>query len=79
MLDAAQHFPDLTFIDFGSGFKVPYRPSDVGTDIEALAAQLVPRFDEFCQQYGRPLQSEFEPGKFLVEVKRVIFLQRLMW
>jgi diaminopimelate decarboxylase len=66
LLDAAQHFPDLTFIDFGSGFKVPYRPSDVGTDIEALAAQLVPRFDEFCQQYGRPLQMQFEPGKFLV-------------
>ena len=25
MLDLAEHFPDLDYVDMGSGFKVPYQ------------------------------------------------------
>jgi diaminopimelate decarboxylase len=31
-----------------------------------LGGQLQTRFNDFCKQYGRPLQLWFEPGKFLV-------------
>lgn len=61
-----RYFPDLEFIDFGSGFKVPYKPNDVFTDIEELGAELSERFNEFCKDYGRDLELWFEPGKFLV-------------
>ena len=40
LFEAAQEFPDLKFIDFGSGFKVAYREGDVTTDIEQLGARL---------------------------------------
>ena len=63
---AAQHFPDLQFIDFGSGFKVAYKEGDVATDIPQLARLMEDSFQEFCQQYGRELEMWFEPGKFIV-------------
>ncbi len=66
LFDAAKDFPDLTFIDFGSGFKVAYKPNDVTTDIEELGQLLGSRFLEFCKEYGRELELWFEPGKFLV-------------
>ncbi|HUN17801.1 MAG TPA: diaminopimelate decarboxylase, partial [Saprospiraceae bacterium] len=36
LFDAALKFPDLEFIDFGSGLKVPYQTDDVSTDIEEV-------------------------------------------
>ena len=66
LFEQAEHFPDLTFIDFGSGFKVPYKPDDHSTDIEELGEKLSARFKEFCTEYGRELELWFEPGKFLV-------------
>ena len=66
LFDAAKHFRELKFIDFGSGFKVPYKEVDIQTDIEELGEKLSQRFLEFCKLYGRDLTLAFEPGKFLV-------------
>lgn len=66
LFDAAKHFRELKFIDFGSGFKVPYKEGDIQTDIEELGEKLSQRFLEFCKLYGRDLTLAFEPGKFLV-------------
>lgn len=63
---AEEYFPDLEYMDFGSGFKVPYKPNDHSTDIESLGEKLGNRFNEFCEKYGRKLTMMFEPGKFLV-------------
>ena len=66
LFDTAKHFRELKFIDFGSGFKVPYKEGDIQTDIEELGEKLSQRFLEFCKLYGRDLTLAFEPGKFLV-------------
>ncbi len=66
LFDAARHFKDLEFLDFGSGFKVPYKKDDIETDIEELGKKLSKRFNEFCTEYGKNLTLIFEPGKFLV-------------
>lgn len=66
LFNQAVSFPDLEFIDFGSGFKVPYKPNGNATDIESLGASLSKRFNDFCKSYGRELSLVFEPGKFLV-------------
>jgi diaminopimelate decarboxylase len=66
LFSTAQHFEDLDYIDFGSGFKVPYKPGGIATDIEDLGQRLSTRFNRFCEEYGRPLTLMFEPGKFLV-------------
>ena len=36
LMDVALDFPELEYIDFGSGFKVPYKPNDAETNIEEL-------------------------------------------
>lgn len=66
LFNVAKNFPDLTFLDFGSGFKVPYKAGDIETDVEELGEQLTQRFLAFQAEYGRPLALAFEPGKFLV-------------
>lgn len=66
LLNAASDFPDLDYLDFGSGFKVPYKEGGIATDIEDLGDRLGERFNQFCQEYGRDLELMFEPGKFLV-------------
>lgn len=66
LFDTAAHFKDLEFIDFGSGFKVPYKQGDIETNIEELGEKLGNRFNEFCKEYGKDLTLAFEPGKFLV-------------
>jgi diaminopimelate decarboxylase len=66
LFDAAKDFPNLEFIDFGSGFKVAYKEGDITTDIEELGAALSARFLEFCKSYGKDLELWFEPGKYLV-------------
>lgn len=66
LLDTAKQFEGLRFIDFGSGFKVPYKPEDYATDIESFGKRLGKRFAEFNKEYGQKLTFMFEPGKFLV-------------
>jgi diaminopimelate decarboxylase len=66
LFDAARNFKDLDFLDFGSGFKVPYKKDDIETDIEELGRKLSKRFLAFEKEYGRELTLAFEPGKFLV-------------
>ena len=66
LFETAKNFKNLEFIDFGSGFKVPYKAGDIETNIEELGKKLSSRFNEFCKNYGKELTLAFEPGKFLV-------------
>ncbi|MEM7085487.1 MAG: diaminopimelate decarboxylase [Bacteroidota bacterium] len=66
LFETAKNFDRLDFIDFGSGFKVPYKEGDIETNVEEMGKKLSNRFNEFCDNYGKELTLAFEPGKFLV-------------
>jgi diaminopimelate decarboxylase len=66
LFEAAKDFPNLRFLDFGSGFKVAYKDGDKVTDIEDLGSRLSQVFNDFCVRYGKPLELWVEPGKFIV-------------
>ena len=66
LFDVARQFEGLEFIDFGSGFKVPYKENDIETNIEELGEKLTKRFHRFCKNYGKEVTLAFEPGKFIV-------------
>jgi diaminopimelate decarboxylase len=66
LFDAALDLNDLEYIDFGSGFKVPYKEGDIETDIEELGIKLSKRFNDYVKSSGKDLTLMFEPGKFLV-------------
>ncbi len=66
LFDIAKHFDKLQFIDFGSGFKVPYKEGDKATNLTDMGAKMREVFKAFTKEYGRELEIWFEPGKYLV-------------
>lgn len=62
----AGRFPDLRFVDFGGGFKVPYEPDEEKIDYKEFGKRCVTLFEEFCRRFGKKLLLMFEPGKYLV-------------
>ncbi|MGE5519467.1 MAG: diaminopimelate decarboxylase [Candidatus Dadabacteria bacterium] len=66
MFEVAEHFPDITFVDLGSGFKVPYHEDDVQTDVFSLGEKVCEAFKKYEQEKGKKLEAWFEPGKFIV-------------
>jgi diaminopimelate decarboxylase len=66
MFGIAAHFPDLDFIDLGSGFKVPYKEDELETDVYLLGARVAEAAEEFEKEFGKKLEIWFEPGKYLV-------------
>ena len=66
LLGVAREFPEVEYLDFGSGFKVAYKPGDVQTDMAAFGRALQERVEAFGRVRGRPVAMVFEPGKFLV-------------
>jgi diaminopimelate decarboxylase len=66
IFDIAKNFSSLSFLDFGSGFKVAYKEGDYTTNIKELGEKMKIAFSAFCKSYGRELEIWFEPGKYLV-------------
>lgn len=64
LFDLIPLFKDLTYIDLGGGFKVPYKTGDAETDIQLLAQKVKESFDN--HPHDKHLQIWFEPGKYLV-------------
>ena len=65
-LATPERFPELEFMDFGGGFKVPYKPDEVRVDYVKMGAEITALFSEFCKKYGKDLAMKFEPGKYMV-------------
>ncbi len=66
MLETVNHFPNLKYIDLGSGFKVPYQPGDPETEVDLLGSKVAQVFKQFEKDSGKKLEVWFEPGKYLV-------------
>ncbi|MFM2393531.1 MAG: diaminopimelate decarboxylase, partial [Bacteroidota bacterium] len=75
MLNAANSFENLDYIDFGSGFKVPYKDDGIKTDISDLGQKISMRFNQFCKEYGKDIMLMFEPGKYLVSEAGYFFVK----
>jgi diaminopimelate decarboxylase len=66
MLDLATHFPNIKYLDLGSGFKVPYAPDEKATDVELLGQKMAETLAAFQKETDKDLEIWFEPGKYLV-------------
>ncbi len=72
LFDVAKQLKTIEFIDFGSGFKVPYHESDVQVNVADLGKKISKAFNAFCKEYGKELELWFEPGKYLVSESGVL-------
>jgi diaminopimelate decarboxylase len=61
----ATGFPDITFLDFGGGLGVPYKPDEQQLDIEALRVKTTECFRHIRAALGRELTLKIEPGRYL--------------
>ncbi len=69
---AAKLFPDLKYLDLGSGLKVKYHNHDTEIDLHAYAEHI----REKTAELDRPLKIILEPGKFLT-AEAGVFLMRV--
>lgn len=70
-----EDFPDLEFVDFGGGFKVPYEPNEHRIDYANFGKGIVKIFSEACKRYGKDLIMCFEPGKCIVAESGYLLVQ----
>ncbi|WP_294299658.1 diaminopimelate decarboxylase [uncultured Chryseobacterium sp.] len=66
MLELSEHFPNLKYLDMGSGFKIPYQNTEEETDVKTLGKKVEQKISEFSASTGKKFELWFEPGKFLV-------------
>ena len=66
LFDIIPLFKELSSIDLGGGFKVPYKKGDAETDMPLLAQKVHEAFANHPNPNGKHLQVWFEPGKFMV-------------
>ncbi|HTO14843.1 MAG TPA: diaminopimelate decarboxylase [Edaphocola sp.] len=66
MFELSSHFPDLKYLDMGSGFKIAYNDLEEDTDVEQLGKKVLQAFDTFKKEQTKDFELWFEPGKFLV-------------
>ena len=66
MFEMVEDFPDLKYIDMGSGFKVPYQEGELETDVKTLGKKVLKAVNDFKKESGKDFELWFEPGKYLV-------------
>jgi len=73
LLEAAENFPDVRFVNVGGGVGIPYRETDQIFDLETVSAGLRERLKapmqhdrENAEGKRGKLECWFEPGRYLV-------------
>lgn len=66
LLDVADSFPDVRFLNFGGGLNVPYRDDEDPFDLEHIETRIVEPLRRFQERFPRPLEFWFEPGRYFV-------------
>ncbi|MFA5527356.1 MAG: diaminopimelate decarboxylase [Peptostreptococcales bacterium] len=68
LLQVAEMFDDLEFIDFGGGFGISYSKQDdfqKRLELEEFGKELGAIFKDFSKKYGKDLLYRSEPGRYI--------------
>ncbi|NLX64289.1 MAG: diaminopimelate decarboxylase [Clostridiaceae bacterium] len=66
-LEIAKEFPNLSFLDLGGGFGVPYKPGESRLDLERLGKELDIVLTKFLGEYPKKdIIFKIEPGRYIV-------------
>lgn len=65
-LALTRHFPEVTTLNLGGGYKVARIAEEKGTDLQTVGAPIKAAFEKLAEETGRRLHLEIEPGTFLV-------------
>ena len=69
LLEIAEEFKDLEFIDFGGGFGISYNKQDEGLEnkleLKEFGKMLGKIFNDFSNKYGKKILFRSEPGRYI--------------
>ena len=67
-----KHFPSVSTINLGGGFRVSRLKEEEEVDLELLGEKIIPLFQETSQKLGHKLKLEIEPGTALVALAAIL-------
>lgn len=67
VLDIAEKFDNLEFVDLGGGFGIPYQKlaGQKRLDLQDLGKKLDKVFFDFADKYGKQITFKVEPGRYI--------------
>lgn len=65
-LAVCEHFPDVTSLDIGGGYKIHRFGTEKEADLEAIAGVFSTKLNDFNTKHDRALQLEIEPGTYFI-------------
>jgi diaminopimelate decarboxylase len=66
-LEVARTFENLDFVNLGGGLPVVYNPeTDLPMPLREWGEKLTESFERFSKEYGKNVQLQIEPGRFVV-------------
>lgn len=66
LLDTARTLPDVTRVDFGGGFGVPYDLNQKRLNLKSLGSLWRKETERFAKEVRREVSFAFEPGRYIV-------------
>ncbi len=68
LLSIAEEFEELTFVDMGGGFGIPYYKQDgqPRLDIKETSRRLTEIIEQWTKRTGRNIKIKMEPGRYVV-------------
>ncbi len=73
MIKCAEHFPDLTYVNFGSGFGVPNKPDEPAFDFAGVGAHYSHVIKQLSKKLKRNIQIKIEPGRSILGVAGTLY------
>lgn len=67
ILDIADQFDDLEFIDLGGGFGIPYRKEfdEAPLDVKTMGKKMDKILFDYAEKIGRQIKFRIEPGRYI--------------
>lgn len=59
------HFKDVSIVDLGGGFGVPYTPDEANLNLNYVAEELKPVLQNFVAEIPNIKEFKFEPGRYI--------------
>ena len=73
LVQCARQFPDLEYVNFGSGFGVPNKPEEQRFDFEGIGQHYSRLTQKLSDYFGRSIQLKVEPGRSLIATAGTLY------
>ena len=73
LVECAKQFPDLEYVNFGSGFGVPSKPEEQRFDFKRIGQHYSRLTKKLSEYLGRNIQLKIEPGRSIMATAGTLY------